>query len=97
MVPPAIISGALLLVLMKVPMTVVQHAPLSLGALLELKMVTPCGMDRGVVPLAPVARSTRHHGSMFNCLLSQLITLRSGLEEWNGYTPCEVFLKSKTS
>ena len=29
-------------------------------------MVTPYGMDRGVVPLAPVAPSTHHHGSMYN-------------------------------
>ena len=28
------------------------------------QMVIPCGMDRGVVPLAPVAPSTHHHGSM---------------------------------
>ena len=41
-------------------------------------MVTPCGMDRGVVPLAPVAPSTHHHGSMYNCLPPQLMTLRSG-------------------
>ena len=29
------------------------------------QMVIPCGMDRGVVPLAPVAPSTHHHGSMY--------------------------------
>ena len=45
--------------------------------------VTPCGMDRGVVPLAPVAPSTHHHGSMYNCLLPQLMTLRSGSVEIN--------------
>ena len=35
-------------------------------------------MDKGVVPIAPVAPSTHHHGSMCNCLLPHLITLRSG-------------------
>ena len=40
--------------------------------------VTPCGMDKGVVLIAPVAPSTYHHGSMYNYLLPQLITLRSG-------------------
>ena len=43
-----------------------------------LVVVIPCGMDRGVVPLAPVAPSTHHHGSMYDCLLPQLMTLRSG-------------------
>ena len=51
-----------------------------MAALLELsgQTVTPCGMDRGVVPLAPVAPSTHHHGSMYNCLLPLLMTSRSG-------------------
>ena len=51
-----------------------------MAALLELsgQMVIPCEMDGGVVPLAPVASSTHHHGSMYNCLLPQLMTLRSG-------------------
>ena len=44
---------------------------------ISIQMVTPCGMDRGVVPLAPVAPSTHHRGSMCNCLLPQLMTLRS--------------------
>ena len=38
----------------------------------------PLWMDRGVVPLAPVAPSTHHRGSMYNCLLLQPIILRSG-------------------
>ena len=42
------------------------------------QMVTPCGTDGVVVPLAPVAPSTHHHGSMCNCLLPQLMTLKSG-------------------
>ena len=29
----------------------------------SMRMVIPCGMDRGVVPLATVAPSTHHHGS----------------------------------
>ena len=41
------------------------------------QMVTCCGTDRGVVPLAPVAPSTHHHGSTYNCLLPQPIILRS--------------------
>ena len=41
-------------------------------------MVIPCGMDRGVVPLAPVVPSTHHHGSTYHCLLPQLMTLKSG-------------------
>ena len=40
--------------------------------------VIPCGMDRGVAPIAPAAPSTHHHGSMYNCLLPQLMVLRSG-------------------
>ena len=40
-------------------------------------MVTHYGMDRGVVPIAPVAPSTHHHGSMHNYLLPQMMTLRS--------------------
>ena len=47
-------------------------------SLLSGQMVIPCGMDRGVVPLAPVAPSTHHHGSMYNCLLPQPMTSRSG-------------------
>ena len=39
--------------------------------------VTPCGMDRGVVPLAPVVPSTHHHGSMYNYPPPQLMTSRS--------------------
>ena len=88
MVPPANISGALLLVLMK--STLLQHVPVSLEALVEtlfphlctrttsvkqvkpvvirvaisIQTVIPCGTVRGVVPLAPVAPSTHHHGSM---------------------------------
>ena len=46
--------------------------------LLSGQTVIPCGMDRGVVPLAPVAPSTHHHGSMYDCLRPQLITSRSG-------------------
>ena len=33
------------------------------------QMVIPCGMDRGVVSITPVAISTHYHGSMYNCLL----------------------------
>ena len=43
----------------------------------SILMVIPFGMDRGMVPLAPVAPSTRHHGSMYDCLSPQLMTLRS--------------------
>ena len=32
----------------------------------SIQMVTHCGMDRGVVPLAPAAPSTHHHGSTYN-------------------------------
>ena len=46
--------------------------------LFSIQMATPCGMDRGVVPLAPVAPSTHHHGSTYNYLPLQLMTLRSG-------------------
>ena len=35
-----------------------------LTQLVFIQMVTPCGMDRGAVPLAPVAPSTHHRGSM---------------------------------
>ena len=34
----------------------------------------PHGMERGVIPLAPVAPSTHHCGLMYDCLLPQLIT-----------------------
>ena len=34
----------------------------------SIQMVTPCGMDRGVVPLAPAVPSTHHHGSTLHCL-----------------------------
>ena len=86
---PANTSGPSLLVLMNKPFTLVNCAPVSLGALVEaafphlwarttsvrqaglvalamvffIQMVIPCGMDRGVVPLAPVAPSIHHHGS----------------------------------
>ena len=40
--------------------------------------VIPSGMDRGVVPLAPVAPLTHHRGSMYDCPMPQLITLKSG-------------------
>ena len=43
-----------------------------------IQMVIPCGMDRGVVRLVPVASSTHHHGSMYNYLPPRLMTLRSG-------------------
>ena len=39
--------------------------------------VTPCGMDRGVVPPVPVVPSTHHLGSMYDYLQLQLITSRS--------------------
>ena len=42
------------------------------------QMVTLCGMDKGVALIALVAPSTHHHGSMYNCFLPQLMTLRSG-------------------
>ena len=38
----------------------------------------PLWDGQGVVSLVPVAPSTHHHGSMYNCLLPQLMTLRSG-------------------
>jgi len=43
------------------------------------QMVMPCGMDKGVAPLAPAAPSTHHHGSMYNCPMPQLIALKSEL------------------
>ena len=81
------------MVLMNRGLSLFQHAPVLLGALVEVvflhlwartisvkqaeldglvimakvfsfQTVTPSGMDRGVVPLAPVAPSTHHHGSM---------------------------------
>ena len=87
--PPANTSGLSLLVFMNKPLTLLNYALVSLGALVEvvfphlwarttsvsqaglvaiamvffIQMVIPCGMDRGVVPLAPVAPSTHHHGS----------------------------------
>ena len=42
------------------------------------QMVTACGMDRGVVPLAPVVPSTHHHGSMYNYTRPPVTTLKSG-------------------
>ena len=47
-------------------------------AIVSGQTVTPCGMDRGVVPLAPVAPSTHHHGLMYNYLPLQLIISKSG-------------------
>ena len=41
-----------------------------IGVAISIQMVTPCGMDRGVVPIALVAPSTHHHGSMYNCMSS---------------------------
>ena len=49
------------------------------------QMVTPCGMDKGVVPLALVALSTHHHGLMYNCLPPQPMTLRSGSVQMIGF------------
>ena len=92
MATPANTFGLLLLVIMSRFLPV--HAPASLGTtLLEImfpllwvrtisvrqaSMVIPCGMDRDVVPLAPVVPSTHHHGSMYDYPPPQLITLRSG-------------------
>ena len=40
-------------------------------------IVTPFGMDRGVVFVVPVAHSTHHHGSTYDYLLPQLMTSKS--------------------
>ena len=40
--------------------------------------MTPCGTDRGVVPIITAVPSTHHRGSTYNCLPPQLITLKSG-------------------
>ena len=46
----------------------------------ELSILTiPCGMDKPADPQATAAPSTHHHGSLYDCQMPQLITLKSEL------------------
>ena len=48
------------------------------NVVLSTQTVTPCVMDRVVVPIANVVYSTHNHGSMYNCLPLQLMRLKFG-------------------
>ena len=98
-------SGPLLLVLMKLVLLIKELTDVEyrsthvlLGVLtpvdnvvLSMQTVTPCVMDRVVVPILHVVYSTHNHGSMYNCLPLQLLRLKFGFVEiYNEDSPIQL-------
>ena len=61
------------------------------NVVLSMQTVTPCVMDRVVVPILHVVYSTHNHGSMYNCLPLQLMRLKFGFVEiYNEDSPIQL-------